>query len=174
MFELIREDFLSHDRDLWRQGFWALGVYRFGAWRYRIHPVWLRKPFSFLYKLAHLAVQVFGGIELPCEAKIGRRLIIDHFGGIIISGDAVLGDDVRIRHGVTIGLKNTLSRGAPTVGNRVDIGAGAKLLGPIRIGDDAVIGANAVVLRDVPPGYLAIGIPARIQPRRGHAADLGA
>ena len=73
---------------------------------------------------------------------------------------------MNLRHGVTIGLKNTHQRGAPRIGNRVDIGAGAKLLGPIRIGDDAVIGANAVVLQDVPAGALAVGIPARIIPRR--------
>ena len=67
-----------------------------------------------------------------------------------------------LRHGVTIGLKRTGQRGAPRIGNRVDIGAGAKILGDIVIGDDAVIGANAVVLKDVPPGTFAVGIPARI------------
>ena len=94
------------------------------------------------------------------------RLRIDHFGGIIVSGDAAFGDDVVIRNGVTIGLLRTGVRGSPRIGNRVDIGAGAKILGPITVGDDTTIGANAVVLQDVPPNSIAIGIPARIIPRR--------
>jgi serine O-acetyltransferase len=79
-----------------------------------------------------------------------------------VSGDTVIGDDVVIRNGVTLGLRRTGERGAPTLGNRVDVGAGAKILGKIHIGDGAVIGANAVVLKDVPAGALAVGIPARI------------
>jgi serine O-acetyltransferase len=74
-----------------------------------------------------------------------------------------------LRHGVTLGLRRTLMPGSPKIGNRVDIGAGAKLLGPIVVGDDAVIGANAVVLCDVPPGSLAVGVPARIVGRRPSA-----
>jgi serine O-acetyltransferase len=109
-----------------------------------------------------LISQVLTGIDLPCETTVGRRLRIEHFGGIIVSGDTVIGDDVVIRNGVTLGLRRTGERGAPILGNRVDIGAGAKILGRIRIGDGAVIGANAVVLKDVPPGALAVGIPARI------------
>jgi len=102
------------------------------------------------------------GIDLPCETRVGQRLRIEHFGGIIISGDTVIGDDVVLRNGVTIGLRHTGKPGAPRIGNRVDIGAGAKILGTITIGDDAVIGANAVVLKDVPPGALAVGVPARV------------
>ena len=166
MLELLREDWETYEGDVWRQGLWAMCVYRFGNWRYGIRSAWLRKPFSFLYKLLRTAVQIAAGIELPCEARVGRRLVIEHFGGIVVSGDAVIGDDVRIRQGVTIGLKSTGVRGAPVVGNRVDIGAGAKLLGDIRIGDGAVIGANAVVLCDVPAGALAVGIPAVIKPRK--------
>lgn len=168
MFETVREDWNTYEGDIWRQGLWVMWVYRFGQWRYRIHPVWLRKPFSLIYKLLRTGSQMVTGIELPCETRVGRRLRIEHFGGIIVSGDAIIGDDVVLRHGVTIGLKRTHERGAPRIGNRVDIGAGAKLLGNIEIGDDAIIGANAVVLTDVPPGALAVGIPARIIPRRGH------
>lgn len=170
MFDLIREDWRTHERDPWRQGLWVMAVYRFGCWRYSIHPRWLRLPFSFLYRVLKLLSQILTGIDLPCEAKVGRRLCIEHFGGIIVSGDTVIGDDVIIRNGVTIGLKRTGERGAPVIGNRVDIGAGAKILGNIRIGDDVVIGANAVVLTDVPANSLAVGIPARILARR--AAEL--
>ncbi len=162
MFETLREDCRTYQHDVWRQGLWVMCVYRFGQWRYGVHPVILRKPLSLIYKILRTFSQIITGIELPCETRVGRRLRIDHFGGIIISGDAVIGDDVVLRHGVTIGLRNTNVRGAPTIGNRVDIGAGAKLLGPIHVGDDAIIGANAVVLQDVPAGALAVGIPARI------------
>jgi serine O-acetyltransferase len=166
MFDRLREDWQTYERDIWRQGFWVMCAYRFGNWRYRLRPDWLRKPFSLLYKLLRTASQMATGIELPCETRIGRRLLIEHFGGIIVSGDAVIGDDVVIRQGVTIGLRSTGRRGAPVIGDRVDIGAGAKLLGNIRIGNDAVIGANAVVLCDVPDGALAVGIPAVVKPRR--------
>lgn len=165
MFDLLREDFKAHQRDPWRQGVWVLAVYRFGRWRYRVRPALLRKPLSLLYKFMKIAVQIFSGIDLPCEATVGRRLVIEHFGGIIISGDSVIGDDVTLRHGVTLGLRRTGVAGAPVIGDGVDIGAGAKILGPVRIGNGAVIGANAVVLCDVPAGALAVGIPARIKHR---------
>src|SRR5450631_1596092 len=141
-------------------------VYRFGRWRYTIRWRWLRMPFSFLYKVLKVISEILTGIELPCEVTLGRRLRIEHFGGIIISGDAVFGDDCVIRNGVTVGLKHTGHRGSPTLGDRVDIGAGAKILGPIHIGNDVSIGANAVVLTDVPPNCVAVGIPARVLPRK--------
>jgi serine O-acetyltransferase len=166
MFDLIREDFNAHDRDPWRQGVWAMLVYRFGRWRYGVRPALLRRPLSLVYKFMKIGAQITTGIDLPCEAQVGRRLVIEHFGGIVVSGDSVIGDDVTLRHGVTLGLRRTGVPGAPVIGNGVDIGAGAKILGPVRIGDGAVIGANAVVLCDVPAGALAVGIPARIKGRR--------
>ncbi|OUD15579.1 serine O-acetyltransferase [Thioflexithrix psekupsensis] len=166
MFDNLREDWRTHYRNPARQGLWVMVVYRFGQWRYGIKSRWLRLPFSFLYKFLYLLVQILTGIELPCETKLGRRVRIDHFGGIIISGDAEIGDDVIIRNGVTIGLRHTDRRGAPKIGHRVDIGAGAKLLGAITIGDDVVIGANAVVIHDVPANSIAVGVPARVKPRQ--------
>jgi serine O-acetyltransferase len=166
MFDHVREDWRTYGGCLWYQGLWVMLVYRFGRWRYGVRPAFLRPLLSFVYKALRALVQMTTGIDLPCEATVGRRLRIEHFGGIIVSGDAVIGDDVVLRHGVTLGLKRTHERGAPRIGNRVDIGAGAKILGPVTIGDDAVIGANAVVLRDVPPGAMAVGIPARILPQR--------
>ena len=166
MFANIREDWLAHDCTWSRHGFWALVIYRFGRWRYSIGPRWLRAPFSFVYKLLKFFCEMLLGIELPCETIIGRRLVIEHVGGIVISGDAVFGDDCILRNGVTVGLRNRMQRGSPRLGDRVDIGAGAKLLGPIRIGNDVAIGANAVVLCDVPDNCIAVGIPARIKPRQ--------
>ena len=165
MFENIREDWQMYEGDLSRQGLWVMLVYRFGRWRYSIKQRWLRLPFSFAYRILKLLSQILTGIDLPCEVQVGRRLTIEHFGDIIISGDTVIGDDVVIRNGVTIGLKRTGEAGAPVLGNRVDIGAGAKILGAIRIGDDVVIGANAVVLQDIPANSLAVGVPAKIKPR---------
>jgi serine O-acetyltransferase len=171
VFENIREDWRTYDRDWARQGLWAMLIYRFGRWRYTIRLRWLRLPFSFLYKLMKPFAEVATGIELPCEVMLGRRFRIDHFGGIVISGDAVFGDDCVIRNGVTVGLRNSGHRGSPVIGNRVDIGAGAKVLGAISIGDDVAIGANAVVLTDVPANSIAVGIPARILPRKQKAAE---
>ena len=166
MFEHLREDWRTSQGNFLCPGLWVMAVYRFGCWRYRVTWRWLRMPFSLAYKVAFALVGAATGAELPCEARVGRRLRIDHSHGIVVSGDASLGDDVILRNGVTIGLRRTEFRGSPVIGDRVDIGAGAKILGPIRIGDDSVIGANAVVLTDVPPHSLAVGIPAKIRPRK--------
>jgi serine O-acetyltransferase len=165
MFDNIRRDFISHGRQWGAQGFWVMCVYRFGRWRYGVKPAVLRKACSLLYHVQYKLVQILTGIELPCEVEIGRNFIIDHFGGIIVSGYAKFGDDCRIRNGVVIGLRRVEEKVAPVIGNNVDIGAGAKLLGPIRIGDNSLIGANAVVLCDVPPNSVAAGVPAVVKPR---------
>jgi serine O-acetyltransferase len=167
MFENIREDWLAHDCVWSRHGFWALLLYRFGRWRYTIRTRWIRAPFSFTYKFLKFFSEMLLGIELPCEAVIGRRFVIEHSGAIVISGDAVFGDDCVVRQGVTVGLRNRNHRGSPHIGDRVDIGAGAKLLGNIHIGNDVAIGANAVVLCDVPDGCIAVGVPAVVKVRRG-------
>lgn len=174
MFENIREDFQTHQCRISRHGFWVLVVYRFGRWRYTIRSRSVRIPFSALYKIAKFVSEMLLGTELPCEAVIGRRLVIEHIGGIVVSGDAQLGDDCVLRNGVTIGLRNRNIAGSPILGNRVDIGAGAKLLGTIRIGDDCAIGANAVVLCDVPARSIAVGVPARILPRKRMHAESDA
>lgn len=170
MFENFKEDWRTYNGDLSRRGLWVMAVYRFGRWRYTIKPGIIRKPFSLLYKVLNVLSESFTSVELPCEVALGRGVIIEHAFDIVISGDAVLGDDVVLRNGVTIGLRHRAFRGSPVIGNRVDIGAGAKILGPITIGDDVSIGANAVVLTDVPANSIAVGIPARIQPRSERAA----
>src|SRR5215470_10434958 len=107
MFDNLREDWHTYEGDLMRQGLWVMAVYRFGRWRYGIKPRAVRAPLSFLYKVLKLLSQILTGIDLPCEVQIGRRFTIEHFGDIIISGDAVFGDDVVIRNGVTVGLRRT-------------------------------------------------------------------
>lgn len=166
MFEHIRHDLQAHQGDWGAQGFWALLVYRFGRWRYGVRPALLRKLFSLLYKVLYKGVQIITGIELPCEVPIGKNFVIEHSGGIVVSGFARFGDNCRIRNGVVIGLSRVQDPCAPQFGDNVDIGAGAKVLGPIRIGNNVFIGANAVVLTDVPDNCIAVGVPAIIKPRK--------
>jgi serine O-acetyltransferase len=166
MFENIRADYCAHGRDWGAQGFWAMLVYRFGRWRYGVRPAPLRKLFSLVYKFLYKFVQILTGIELPCEVPVGKGFVIEHSGGIVVSGFARFGDHCRIRNGVVIGLARTEDPCAPQLGDNVDVGAGAKLLGNIRIGNHVRIGANAVVVTDVPDNSIAVGVPAVIKPRR--------
>lgn len=140
-------------------------IYRYGRWRYTIGPRWLRMPFSLVYKILYKLVQIVTGISLPCEVKVGRNFIIDHFGGIVVNGYSEFGDDCRIRTGVVIGIKRVGETRAPRIGNNVDIGAGAKILGDITIGDNVLIGANAVVTKDVPCNSIVTNEPSVIRPR---------
>lgn len=174
MFENIKQDLKSYQGDFGAQGFWVMLVYRFGRWRYGVRPAILRKILSIIYKILYKFIQIITGIELPCEAEVGKNFIIDHFGGIVVSGYAKLGDNCRIRNGVVIGLKNVEDPGAPTIGNNVDIGAGAKVLGKIKIGNNVMIGANAVVLCDVPDNAIAVGVPAKIKLRNPVKFDTSA
>ena len=176
MFAEIRADLRAHDGKWGAQGFWALVVYRFGRWRYGVRPRVLRKFFSLLYRILYKLVQIATGIEFPCEVQIGRNFVIDHFGGIVVSGYARFGDNCRIRSGVVVGLSHVEDPVAPVIGNNVDIGTGAKLLGRITIGDNVLIGANAVVVCDIPSDSVAVGVPAVARsrsPRRAAQAVAG-
>jgi serine O-acetyltransferase len=159
----IIEDWEAHGRDLTRPGFQALAVHRFGTWRMGIGPKALRAPFSVLYRALYRGVRNVYGIELPYSARLGRRVVFEHQSGIVVHGNAEIGDDCVIRQGVTIGNRR-LDRpfDAPRLGRGVSVGAGAKVLGAVRIGDGAKIGANAVVCDDVPAGAVALGVPARV------------
>lgn len=163
LFSLIKEDWIAHGKDWTLPGFRAVAVQRFGVWRMTLKPLFIRAPFSVLYRMMYRKVRNQYGIELPYTVQLGRRVIIEHQSGIVIHGYCVIGDDCIIRQGVTIGnryLDRPLD--APKLGNRVNVGAGAKILGNVTIGDDANIGANAVVLDDIPAGETAVGIPAKI------------
>lgn len=135
-----------------------------------IHVEIAHRLSHFLYKhkwffLARLISQIarfFTGIEIHPGATIGKGLCIDHGMGVVIGETAEIGDDVLIYHGVTLGgTGKDKGKRHPTIGNGVVIGAGAKVLGPIKVGDNAKIGANAVVVTDVPEGATAVGIPAK-------------
>jgi serine O-acetyltransferase len=126
------------------------------------HRLWnagLRYPARLLSWFARLLTN----IDIHPGATLGRRFFIDHGAGVVIGETAEIGDDCTLYHGVTLG-GTTWNKGKrhPTLGRGVVVGAGAKILGAVRIGDDARIGANSVVIREVPAGRTAIGIPARL------------
>lgn len=161
--QLIREDLRTQREGILAQGFWALLVHRIAHRRMTLRHGLVRKLWAVANRIAIKHVEIWGGISIGESARIGRRLSIEHFGTIIVHGAAVIGDDCLIRQGVTIGNNaETDANGAPVLGNRVVVGAGAMLLGRITIGDDAVIGAGAVVVHDVPPGGVAVGVPAQV------------
>ena len=131
---------------------------------YRIaHGLYKIKLF-FLARLISQLGRFFTGIEIHPGAKIGKGLFIDHGMGVVIGETAEIGDNVTIYHGVTLGgTGKDKGKRHPTIGNNVIIGCGAKILGPISIGDGAKIGANSVVLKNVPKGKTAVGIQAVIK-----------
>jgi serine O-acetyltransferase len=160
------EDLKVHREGLLAQGFWALVIYRFGHARFKYKSKLIRVPWGAVHLILLKLSEVFLGITIGCSAKIGRRLCIEHFGGIVIHGASVIGDDCMIRQGVTIGNRQPDKPfDAPILGSRVSVGAGAKILGKVVIGDDVSIGANAVVIKDVPANHVAVGVPAINKPK---------
>jgi serine O-acetyltransferase len=145
-------------------------------WSHRLtHRMWQRPGLMLLARLISLWTRAFTGVEIHPGATIGRRFFIDHGTGVVIGETAEIGDDVMIYHDVTLGGRSLQKvKRHPTVGNGVVIGAGARVLGPVLIGDKAQIGANAVVVRDVPAGAVVVGIPGEVvRPRVDpeHALD---
>ncbi|MEM8875461.1 MAG: serine O-acetyltransferase [Planctomycetota bacterium] len=166
LWKLWKEDLASHGGDWTRPGFRAVAVHRFGNWRMGKSKL-LRILLSPLYRWAFRRCRNRYGIELPYAAKIGRRFIIEHQSAIVVHGHCVIGDDCTIRQGVTLGNKTpNKPHDAPTLGNRVNVGAGAKVLGAVTLGDGVMVGANAVVVKDVPTNHIAVGIPAQCFPNK--------
>lgn len=162
MVSLIREDWQAHGRDWTRPGFRAVASVRFGQWRMTINNKWLRAPISVVYRFWYRRCRNHYGIELPYSVQLGRKVVIEHQGAIVIHGNCQIGDDCIIRQGVTLGNRYMDKPGdAPVLGTAVNIGAGAKILGAVTVGDSAVIGANAVVLKDVKENSTVLGIPAK-------------
>jgi len=141
-----------------------------------LHAIWLHRiahwfwnhNFKLLARLISHFSRWLTGIEIHSGAKIGRRFFIGHGMGVVIGETAEIGDDVTIYHQVTLGGTSTKKgRRHPTIGNNVVIGAGAKILGPVKIGDNCKIGANSVVIKDVPPNSTVVGIPGKVVKRNG-------
>ncbi|MFO1323334.1 MAG: serine O-acetyltransferase [Burkholderiales bacterium] len=185
MFDRLREDIaVVFERDpAAKSRFEVLtcypGLHALVCHRLVTNPLW-RHGFRWLARwLAHLS-RWLTGIEIHPGATIGRRVFIDHGMGVVIGETAEIGDDCTLYHGVTLGGTSwNKGKRHPTLARNVVVGAGAKILGPILMGDGAKIGSNAVVVRDVPPGATAVGIPARIvtaddrERRETQASKLG-
>lgn len=146
-------------------GIWALILHRPAHWLYK-HNIKL------IARIISQLARWFTGIEIHPGASIGRRCFIDHGMAIIIGETTEIGDDVTIYQGVTLGGtgKDTGKR-HPTIGNRVMISSGAKVLGPFKVGDDVKIGAGAVVLKEIPPNCTVVGIPGTIVKRNGQSTQ---
>lgn len=130
---------------------------------HRVAHVFYQARLFFIARFFCELARWWTGIEIHPGARVGRRLVIDHGVGVVVGETAVIGDDCILFQGVTLGgTKFDPVKRHPTLGSRVVIGAGAKVLGPITLGDDARIGANAVVTKDVPAGKTAVGIPAQV------------
>ncbi len=177
MFERIKEDIkVVFERDpAARNVFEVITSYP------GLHAIWLHRISHFLWKkgaktLARIISHInrcLTGIEIHPGAKIGRRFFIDHGMGVVIGETAEIGDDVLMYQGVVLGGTSLRKeKRHPTIGNNVVIGAGAILLGPIKVGDGAKIGAGSVVIRDVPEGTTVVGVPARIVEKREKKIDL--
>ena len=137
-------------------GFHALQIHRFNHCLWALGLRWLARMGS------HIA-RFFTGIEIHPGAVIGRRVFIDHGMGVVIGETAEIGDDCTLYHGVTLGGTSwAKGKRHPTLGNNVVVGAGAKILGPFTVGDEAKIGSNSVVVKAVPAGATVVGIPARV------------
>ena len=163
LFAQIASDWRANGRDWTRPGFRTLAVYRFGVWRMGVRSKLLRAPLSLVYRRLFRHCRNVYGIELPYSVQVGQHVVIEHQGGIVIHGASVIGDGCVIRQGCTLGLRRISDLGAaPVLEAGVELGAGAAILGRIRIGCGAKIGANAVVLIDVPAGAIALGVPAKI------------
>ena len=137
------------------------------VWAYRIHHrLWVRGA-KFLARTISQLTRWLTGIEIHPGARLGRRFFIDHGMGVVIGETVEAGDDVMLYHGVTLGGRQREGgKRHPTLGDRVVVGAGAKILGPVVIGDDSAVGANAVVTRDAPANSVLVGIPAKARARR--------
>lgn len=174
----IREDLdAALDRDPATTSRWEMALASPGLhaiWVHRFaHHMWSRGGrWRLPARLVSQAVRTATGVEIHPGAQIGKRFFIDHGMGVVIGETAEVGDDVMLYHGVTLGGRSLdRVKRHPTVGNKVTIGAGARLLGPISIGEEAQIGANAVVVSDVPSYSVAVGVPARVRSSKPVAAQ---
>jgi serine O-acetyltransferase len=170
-----REDLVANRGQLFGPGFQALAVYRFGTWGDRQSGVfgWL---VSKVYTLAYLFIRNVYGIEIPQDSVIGRRLWLPHAVGVVISGQAQIGDDCMIRQNVTVGrfgFGREREAPVPKLGNNVMVGPGAVIVGGVTVGDGARIGPNAVVMTDVPTGASAFVRSAGLLASPGRGETLG-
>lgn len=160
LLDLLAEDLDTHRGDMLSPGFWAVALHRLGNWRMGVRSKLLRTPFTVAYRVGFHGVVALWGIDLPYNVKLGRRVRIERHGCVLL-GARQIGDDVVIRNSVTMGLRERYAAAFPTIGNRVEIGPGACIVGGVNIGDDSYIGPNTVITLNVRPGTAVLGIPQR-------------
>jgi serine O-acetyltransferase len=161
-FALLGEDLATHGHHWSAPGFWAVALHRFGNWRMGVQQKALRAPLTLAYRTGFQLVRSLWGIDLPYDVKLGRRVRLDHHGSITIGARAI-GNDVVIRHSVVIGvLRRGDGEDKPTIGDRVELGPRACVVGAVTIGDDTFVCANTVVPINVPAHSTVLGVPARI------------
>jgi serine O-acetyltransferase len=166
MFETLRRDSARYSHlGGWAScpGFWVGAIYRFGVWAHSLPSVFLRIPVITLYRIVKLPWRILLNVYIPPSVKIGPGLCLIHPNNILIAANVVIGEDCLIFHEVTLGTGPT--PGVPTIGNRVDVYVGARVLGGVVIGDASMVGANCVVTRNVPPGSVVVAAPVRVVPR---------
>jgi len=169
---LLKEDFSTYAAieggkfaALRDRNFWACATYRLAHWAPSIRFALLRRAMCLCCGFLWLVASTIAGTEIKAGAMIGRRFVIHTSQAILIADGVIIGDDCTINSGVCIVHRaNSRGEGVPVIGNQVYFGVGCKVLGNIMVGDNAVIGANAVVLRNVPAGHTAVGIPAVARP----------
>ena len=179
--ETIREDLLAAmERDPAATSRWVVLLTSAGLhaiWMHRIaHRWWQQEDLKWPARLLAYFSRAVTGIEIHPGAHIGRRFFIDHGMGVVIGETSIVGDDVMLFHGVTLGgTSGKRVKRHPTLGDNVMVGAGAKILGDVHVGNNVKIGANSVVVKDVPTGAIATGIPAQYRfPQLGEGPALTA
>ena len=175
MLKLLAEDFATHDHDLTTPGFWAVAAHRIGARALdESRPRAERAALDVAYRAMFTCVDWIWGIHLPRTVALGRRVRIWHNGSMLLNAKAI-GNDVHMRHDTTLGPLRARRPGAaeaspaseaelPVIEDGADLGSGVCVLGGVHVGRGAVVGANSVVLKNVPAGATVLGVPARIVP----------
>jgi len=171
LLALIREDIkTARDRDPAARSTAEVALLYPGlhaVWAYRVANRLWSKGHHFSARALSQAARAATGVEIHPGATIGRRFFIDHGMGVVIGETTTVGDDVLLFHGVTLGgVSMTPGKRHPTIGNHVTVGAGAKVLGPVTVYDGGVIGANAVLVKNLPEGHVAVGVPSKVRDPR--------
>jgi serine O-acetyltransferase len=177
VFDILRADFKRYilspnDKTtghvlavlFYEESLWFIIALRFGQWvRQDVHVPILRELLMVLSRVIHRLMSLITGIQIDIQVKVGPGLYVGHGGKLVVHHDVNIGSNCNLSTGVVVGIAGRgEKRGVPTIGNRVFIAPGAKVIGKVVIGDDVAIGANAVVTKDVPANAVVAGIPARI------------
>ncbi len=160
---------------LTQQGLWALFVYRIFNKVYRSKtPQLLKRLILIIGVIFQKWIEIVAGISLPYSVSLGKSCYIGHFGNVIFNANAIVGNDCNISQGVTIGVSGTdENRGVPIIGNHVYIGANAVIAGKLKVGDDVLVGANSLVVSDVPNHCTILGVPAEVISETSSKAYIG-